>query len=84
MTNGAEPLLINVNADGTLGFVYDDDLEPLLGLGEHEVRRASHVEMAADGWMADLSPVSGPVLGPFPLRADALRAELDWLRAHGY
>ncbi|WP_242687916.1 hypothetical protein [Alienimonas californiensis] len=42
--------------------------------------RASHVEPADGGvWTADLSPSGGPVLGPFPLRSEALTAEADWL-----
>ena len=45
-----------------------------------EVRRASHVEPdGKGGWLADLSPVDGPALGPFPRRSEALKAEADWL-----
>jgi hypothetical protein len=33
-------------------------------------------------WFADLSSVSGPVLGPFNSRSQALQAELDWLEAN--
>ncbi|MHB8866446.1 MAG: hypothetical protein ACYC6N_29010 [Pirellulaceae bacterium] len=33
-------------------------------------------------WHADLSPVGGPVLGPFRWRADALQAECCWLNEH--
>ena len=36
-------------------------------------------ELPATGWVADLRPVSGPVLGPYRRRDAALRAELDWL-----
>jgi hypothetical protein len=60
--------------------IYSEDL-PLLELGSLTIRRASHVEPTADGqWQADLSPVSGPVLGPFGLRSEALKAEVEWLR----
>lgn len=34
------------------------------------------------GWTADLSPVGGPVLGPFALKNDALEAERNWLDAN--
>ena len=49
-------------------------------LGTATVRRASHVEPdAAGNWIADLSPVRGPVCPPHRNRADALRAEIEWL-----
>ncbi|MBL8794615.1 MAG: hypothetical protein JNM56_11980, partial [Planctomycetia bacterium] len=52
-------------------------------LGLIAIRRASHVEPAAEGsWFADLSPVDGPVLGPFRLRSEALAAERRWLEDH--
>lgn len=49
-------------------------------LGVLTIRRASHVEPDTDGtWWADLSPVNGPLLGPFPSRSMALNAEVTWL-----
>ena len=33
-------------------------------------------------WLADLAPSGGPRLGPFCDRAKAIRAEIEWLRAH--
>jgi len=36
--------------------------------------------LATTGWAADLAPVGGPVLGPFARRADALAAEVAWLK----
>ena len=33
-------------------------------------------------WFADLSPVGGPVLGPFHQRTQALRAEYAWLETN--
>lgn len=33
-------------------------------------------------WQADMSPVGGPVLGPFKTREEALKAEHDWLVQH--
>ena len=52
-------------------------------LGRVRIRRGSHVEPTADGlWMADLSPVDGPMLGPFDIRSKALDAELRWLNEH--
>jgi hypothetical protein len=52
-------------------------------LGRASIERASHVEPTAAGaWMADLAPVGGPRLGPYPLRSAALAAEVEWLRSH--
>ena len=76
---------INITTDGKLRFIYADDLQPLLELGTPQVRRASHVEPTDGGqWTADMSPVSGPVLGPFTLRIEALDAETAWLSKHGF
>lgn len=72
-------MTVFVDCDGRLRFVYDDELLPLLALGESVLRRASHVEPAAGGWTADLSPSQGPVLGPFVKHRDAIGAEREWL-----
>ena len=54
-----------------------------LSLGTVNIRRASHVEPTTEGrWTADLSPVGGPMLGPFALRSEALDAEQQWLLHH--
>ncbi len=74
---------IHVAPNGELRFIYNDELQPLSGLGEATVQRASHVEPNEHGeWIADLSPVRGPTLGPFPLRQQALQAEIAWLERH--
>ncbi|WP_339685961.1 hypothetical protein [Gimesia maris] len=71
-----------IKPDGGVRCLYDEMLD-LQGLGQLHIERGSHVEPDADGqWMADLSPVSGPLLGPFPNRSAALDAEHDWLEAH--
>ena len=68
--------------DGQVKCIYDEAL-PLSDLGKLSITRASHVEPTSVGqWMADLSPVGGPQLGPFEKRADALAAEIDWLQTH--
>jgi len=55
----------------------------LLAQGSATIRRVSSVEPTPDGkgWTADLFPV-GPALGPFKLREEALKAEVDWLDTH--
>ena len=68
--------------DGTVRSVYDEQID-LAALGPPAIARASHVEPGGDGaWHADLSPVAGPVLGPFARRSEALAAERAWLEAH--
>jgi len=73
---------IIIGTDGTVRFIYTDDLVGLLGEGEARTRRASRVEPGPAGWTADLAPVGGPVLGPFALRQEALDAEVQWLEAN--
>jgi hypothetical protein len=74
----AEKLRVVINPSGGYSFVYSDSLAPLVRHGK--VTRASHVEPhEGGGWTADMRPMGGPVLGPFPLRSDALTAERDWL-----
>ncbi len=69
-------------AGGTARCLYDEAID-LSALGRLAIVRASHVEPDRHGgWLADLSPVSGPLLGPFPHRSDALAAETAWLEAH--
>ena len=76
---------INITVTGEVRFIYADDLQPLLELGSPQVRRASHVEPNKDGrWTADMSPVCGPLIGPFTLRSEALAAEVNWLSELGY
>ena len=65
---------------GAAKCIYDDVL-PVSQLGKISITRASHVEPDSVGnWIADLSPVGGPRLGPFEYRTAALAAEVDWLR----
>ena len=67
---------------GAVRCLYSEHLD-LAALGSPAITRASHLEPTPDGrWLADLSPVHGPTLGPFRLRSQALAAERDWLEAH--
>ncbi len=73
-------LVIAPNGNGRT--IYDEAL-PLAELGSLIIQRASHVEPDANGqWWADLSPVNGPVLGPFAKRSAALAAEVAWLETY--
>ena len=74
---------IVVDPDGKIRLIYTDDLKFLLNEGASEIRRVSHVEPDARGdWFADMGPVGGPILGPYPLRQQALDAEVAWLNAN--
>jgi hypothetical protein len=71
-----------VSPQGLVRAVYDEAID-LASLGRLSIRRASHVEPDAEGrWFAELAPVSGPRLGPFALRSQALAAEAAWLATH--
>jgi hypothetical protein len=71
-----------IERDGSVRGLYGEALD-LATLGIPRITRASHVEPDDRGrWLADLSPVDGPVLGPFERRSEALQAELAWLEAN--
>ena len=71
-----------IDPQGSVRCVYDETL-PLAELGQMTISRGSHVEPDEIGqWLADLSPVSGPQLGPFATRSAALDAERDWLETN--
>ncbi|NLE37491.1 MAG: hypothetical protein GX621_05640 [Pirellulaceae bacterium] len=68
-----------IKPSGRIRCVYGEAID-LSVLGPMKIRRASHVEPDPTGrWTADLSPVGGPVLGPYSSRGEALAAEQAWL-----
>jgi hypothetical protein len=75
---------IVITKTGEVRCLYSDEMADVLKeVGPSKIRRASHVEPTPEGeWGADLSPVGGPVLGPFGTRAEALSAEVEWLEAN--
>ena len=65
--------------DGSARCLYDEVIN-LVQLGKLSIQRVSRVEPNDHGdWFADLSPLQGPVLGPFNCRSAALHAERVWL-----
>jgi hypothetical protein len=71
-----------VSPGGTVRCIYDETID-LATLGQPCIQRASHVEPDGHGqWVADLAPLGGPQLGPYPRRSDALNAEYQWLEIH--
>jgi hypothetical protein len=53
---------IVINEDGSLQFVWSDELVELAEQGEAHIVRASHVEPHGTGWTADMRPVNGPIV----------------------
>ncbi len=75
---------IVIGPNGDAQSIYDEAFD-LSCLGEVQIQRASFVEPNERGrWFADLSPVHGPMLGPFDKRSLALEAEVTWLRLHAF
>jgi hypothetical protein len=71
-----------ITSTGTVRCVYDEAID-LSALGSLSIQRASCVEPDQHGkWLADLSPLNGPTLGPFTCRSAALQAEQAWLGDH--
>ena len=71
-----------IETTGTVRCVFGEEID-LGQLGRLSIRRGSHVEPTPDGqWTANLAPVNGPLLGPFPTRTAALDAEVRWLQEH--
>ena len=71
-----------IDPTGGVRCLYDETL-PLADFGRLNIARGSIVEPTEAGhWTADLSPVGGPLLGPFATRSQALDAERDWLEAN--
>lgn len=71
-----------IDPTGAIRCIYGEAID-LTSLGNVSIGRGSHVEPTSTGeWTADLSPVLGPLLGPFPTRSEALNAEIAWLQQH--
>lgn len=68
---------ITVDSNGNLHFIYSDELAGLLETGESKITRASHVEPhpTQTGWLADMRPVNGPILGANGRTVDGYAAD---------
>jgi hypothetical protein len=67
---------------GEIHCIYNETID-LAALGNPVIARASHVEPDQHGcWLADLSPVGGPLLTGFKHRSEALKAEHAWLETN--
>lgn len=71
-----------IEPSGLVRCIYAEEID-LHQIGELSIQRGSHVEPDENGqWQVDLSPVSGPMLGPFTQRSAAIAAEIVWLQEH--
>ena len=71
-----------ISPQGTVHCVYSEAID-LATIGRLAISRGSYVEPNVAGqWLVDLSPVNGPLLGPFAQWSAALEAEMDWLEQH--
>ena len=75
-------MTITIQPDGNARCLYEEAID-LAEIGHLAIQRASHIEPNETGqWTADLSPVCGPMLGPYAARSLALTAEAAWLEEH--
>lgn len=71
-----------IEPGGVVRCIYGEEID-LAAIGSPVIRGASFVELDQQGcWLADMSPLFGPLLGPFELRSEALAAEHDWLETN--
>jgi hypothetical protein len=75
-------MILRIDSAGAIHTIYAEQVD--LGLlGVPSIHRASFVEPDQRGlWWADLTPVNGPVHGPFRHRSEALEMEQQWLIEH--
>lgn len=70
-----------ITPGGAVRCIYSEEID-LAVLGSPTITRASHVEPDDQRhWWADMSPVAGPRIGPYPHRSQALDAERQWLES---
>lgn len=72
---------ILIDEHGNIRFVYSDTLDAVFSDESRVTRRASHVEPhpLRDGWLADMRPSGGPVLGRGWQRTPEA---IEWSLAH--
>lgn len=68
---------IVINSDGSIEFIYSDELRDLVEEGVSTITRISNVEPEGTKWVATM--LDGVRLGPFNLRQQALNAEIEYL-----
>lgn len=78
----SDAIQLVISPGGDIHCIYSEEID-LTALGSPTITRASHVEPDRFGhWLADMSPMNGPPLGPFDSRSKALAAEHAWLETN--
>ena len=79
-------MIIQANPDGSVtaivGSLKEETPIDLESIGQCTTRRQGVLMEFNGEWFADMFLISGPVLGPFASREQAIAAEIDWLRGN--
>ena len=69
----------NLSIPARTNFIADNKDAPIcLAFGAFQMPDGTTLKLAAS-WFADMSPVGGRTLGPFPTKTAALSAEVEWI-----
>lgn len=63
-------------------FIHDHELDQCADYTQPHPNDPDGTLISATSWYADMSPVGGRTLGPFPTKQAALAAEVDWIESH--
>jgi hypothetical protein len=73
-------LIATISPTGATRCLYTEMID-LGAIGKPDIVRASNVEPDATGqWFAHI--INGPILGPYPNRSNALRAEIEYIETY--
>lgn len=71
---------LSIDTDGSVTFIYTDELADLCSEGLTDIKRVSNVEPdSLGGWSATM--LDGKKLGPYTYRWQALEEEVKYLEA---
>lgn len=77
-------MIIQANPDGSVtaivGSLKEETPIDLESIGRCTTKRQGVLIEANGDWYADMFLISGPILGPFKTRDEAITAEIEYLR----